>query len=96
MPNNADTEVTNNEAEKRFEARVEDELAVAEYTRRGDTLTFTHTEVPSALQDQGVGTALVRGALAQVRAQNLSVVPQCPFVAAFIDEHPEFQSLLKS
>ncbi len=87
--------VTNNESENRFETQVEGDLAFAAYTRRGDTLTFTHTEVPDDLQGQGIGTKLVRGALEQVRDDALKVVPQCPFVAAFIDENPEYQALLE-
>ena len=88
-------EVTNNEAQNRFEAQLEGEVAFAAYTRRGDTLTFTHTEVPDEFQGQGVGTELVRGALQQVRDDSLKVVPQCPFVASFIDENPEYRSLLE-
>lgn len=96
MVDNSDIEVVNNEAAGRFEAQLEGEVAFAAYTRRGNEIVFTHTEVPPELRDEGVGTALVRGALEQLRDAAVTVVPQCPFVADFIDEHPEFQPLLES
>lgn len=87
-------QVKNNEAARRFEAEVGGELAVAEYQRRGDTIIFTHTEVPEELEGQGVGGQLVRAALDQTRASGLRVVPACAFVASYIDRHPEYQALL--
>jgi predicted GNAT family acetyltransferase len=50
--------------------------------------------VPRELEGKGVGSRLVREALAQARAASLMVVPQCPFVRAYIDKHPELQDLL--
>ena len=39
-------------------------------------------------QNMGVGAALVRGTLDQVRERGQRVVPQCPFMAAFIERTP--------
>ena len=39
--------VEDNGAEQRFETRVDGQLAIAAYRRSGDTITFTHTEVPA-------------------------------------------------
>ena len=50
---------------------------------------FVHTVVPEAAEGQGVGSRLVRGALAEARRLGWTVVPQCPFVAAYLDRHPE-------
>jgi predicted GNAT family acetyltransferase len=30
-----------------------------------------------------------------VRTAGLKVIPQCPFVKAFIEKHPDYQDLLK-
>jgi len=32
----------------------------------------------------------LRGALEQMRERGTSVIPMCPFTAAFIQRHPEF------
>ena len=88
-------EVKNNRAEKRFELETEAGTAIAAYRlSRGDRIVFTHTEVPQALEGQGIGSALIRGALEQVRAEGLKVVPACAFVRAWIERHPEAQDLL--
>ncbi|WP_416463693.1 GNAT family N-acetyltransferase [Sphingomonas sp. VDB2] len=91
----ADTgDVRNNEAEGRYELAVDGQLAIAAYDRREGALVFTHTQVPEALEGQGVGSRLVKDALADARAQNLKVVPLCEFVAAYIERHPQEQDLL--
>jgi predicted GNAT family acetyltransferase len=89
-----DGEVSNNEASGRYELEVDGHLAIAEYRLRPGRITFTHTEVPEAIGGRGVGTRLVKAALADARAQGLKVVPVCPFVKRYIDAHPEEQDLL--
>lgn len=86
--------VTDNPAEHRFELKAGDHVAVACYTLAPGLMTFTHTEVPSALSGQGIGSALVRGALDQARHRGLKIVPRCSFVAAFIAKHAEFADMV--
>lgn len=81
--------VHDNSTASRFEFSVGDAVAVAEYARRAQTITFTHTEVPDALQGRGIGTRLVRGALEQARADGLRVIPRCPFVLAVLRRFPD-------
>ncbi|MCO1599628.1 N-acetyltransferase [Micromonospora sp. RHAY321] len=89
------TLVEDNPAKHRFEILVDDALAgFTAYVTRGDLLVFTHTEVDPGFQGKGVGATLIRGALDAVRARGGSVVPQCPFMAAFIDKHPEYADLV--
>ena len=88
--------VVDNKQKSRFELPVENDVAIAEYTRDGDTITFTHTAVPEHIQERGVASRVVKFALDQARAEGLKVVPTCPFVAAYIRKHPEYQDLLKT
>ena len=90
MPGN----VRDNPALHRFELDADGHTAVAYYRRDGGVITFTHTEVPPALQGRGIGSALTRGALEAARAQGLKVVARCPFVSAYIARHAEFADLL--
>lgn len=89
-----DAQVTNNEAEHRYELEVDGQLAIAEYRVRSGRISFTHTKVPDALEGRGIGKKLVKAALDDARAQGLKVVPVCPFVKHYIDTHPEEQDLL--
>jgi predicted GNAT family acetyltransferase len=93
----ADVEVTNNEAEQRYEARVDGELAgSAYYDAADDLIVFTHTEVDDAYEGQGVGSALARGALDDVRADGRrKVVARCSFIKGWIEKHPDYQELLE-
>ncbi|MFC5926802.1 GNAT family N-acetyltransferase [Micromonospora vulcania] len=90
------TLVEDNAAEHRFEILIDNALAgFSAYLPRGaDVLVFTHTQVDPHFQGRGVGGALIRGTLDQVRARGGTVVPQCPFMAAFIDKHPEYADLV--
>jgi predicted GNAT family acetyltransferase len=88
------SKVRDNAAAHRFELDVDGALAVALYRVDGDTIMFTHTEVPARLQGRGIGSKLVRGALDAARARGLRVVPLCSFVADYIRRHPEVQDLV--
>jgi predicted GNAT family acetyltransferase len=89
------TGVRDNSAFHRFELETDGPTAYAYYQIAPGVITLTHTEVPPALGGRGVGSALVRGVLEAVRARGLKVVPKCPFVAAFMGRHPEFNDLLR-
>lgn len=87
-------EVHNNEAQHRFEAKVDGHLAIAEYNLINDGVIFTHTEVPSALEGRGIGSALIKAGLAWARAEKRAVMPQCPFFAAYMKKHAETHDIL--
>jgi predicted GNAT family acetyltransferase len=91
--NSDDLTVTHNPDENRFEIRLDSHLAELKYRVKGETITFTHTGVPHALEGQGVGSKLVRTGLEYAREQGLKVVAHCSFVAAYLERHPEYQNL---
>jgi uncharacterized protein len=86
--------VTNNEAEQRYELEAEGATAIAAYKLEGDTIVFTHTEVPEELEGQGIGSRLVSGALEDVRRRGLKARPLCSFVAGYMERHPETRDLI--
>jgi predicted GNAT family acetyltransferase len=92
-----DVVVTNNEAAKRYEARVDGDLAgAAYYDLADDLIVFIHTEVDDAFEGHGVGSTLARAALDDVRAQGRrKVIATCPFIKAWIERHPDYQDLLE-
>jgi predicted GNAT family acetyltransferase len=61
--------------------------------RGGGVLAFLHTEVDPARQRRGLGSALVRAALEDVRERGLQIVPVCPFIEAYVHDHPEYADL---
>ena len=81
--------------ESRYEIRDGDRvLGLAAYERNGDTTVFTHTEVDPDAGENGLGSALVRAALDDVRSRGGSVVPRCSFVRGWIERHPDYADLV--
>jgi predicted GNAT family acetyltransferase len=87
------SEVRDNPERNRYELTVDGETAMMDYRIVGDVMTITHTVVPRALEGRGIGSALVKGALDQIRARNLKIAVLCWFVDGYIDRHPEYASL---
>lgn len=83
-------DVRNNHDESRYEAWLDGRLAgIAVYELGPTTIVFVHTEVMSDFEGQGVGGALVKGALEDVRAGGVyDVLALCPFVKGYIEKHP--------
>jgi uncharacterized protein len=83
---------------RRYEIELDGEL-VGMLTYKLDAaagvITHRHTEIDPASGGQGLGSQLVRFALDDARARGFAVRPLCPFVAAFIDRHPEYSDLVK-
>ena len=86
--------VRDNPERHRFEIKLGDAIAIAEYKLPEGIIMFTHTEVPPDHGGQGIGTALIRAGLKAARERGLKVIPICPFFAAYIQKHPEEQDLL--
>jgi predicted GNAT family acetyltransferase len=91
-----DIAVIHNEGARRFELLVDGYRSLLTYRRFPDRIVFDHTEVPEPLEGQGLAAKLSRVALDFARANHLRVVPLCPYVAAFIRKHPEYQDLVSS
>lgn len=87
------SDVRNNEERSRYELVEQGHIAFAAYEIDGDVITFTHTVVPPSLQGMGIASRLILAALTDARSRGLKVRPQCPFVAAYIARHPEWQDL---
>jgi len=87
-------EVRDNPDKQQFELIVEGHTALAAYRLKPGVITFTHTEVPKELGGRGIGSLLAKGALDQVRARGLKVVPLCPFIKAYIEKNAAYQDLL--
>ncbi len=88
-------EIRRNDAEHRYEAWLDGgPVGYAFYRAEPGRTVFLHTEVSDEVEGRGVGGALVRGALDDVRRRGDQAVPLCPFVAAYVKRHREFQDLV--
>lgn len=90
-----DLTVENNEAKSRFEINLEDATALIAYKKSGNIYNLYHTEVPPQFAGRGVGNRLVKGTLEKIKAEDGKIIPSCPFVAAYLKRHPEYQEMVQ-
>jgi predicted GNAT family acetyltransferase len=93
----ADTDtVVHDESGSRFVLmRGDQQLGETVYVTREDGgIVFVHTEVDPALQEKGLGSQLVAGALDQLRSStDVRIGASCPFVRSYLERHPEYNDL---
>jgi predicted GNAT family acetyltransferase len=92
----ADPAVVNEEERHRYEITADGQVAgFADYRLRPDgTVIFTHTQIEPAFDGRGLGSVLARAALDDVRRRQVKLVPRCPFIAGYIERHPEYRDLV--
>lgn len=80
----------------RYVVEVDGEIAgYTEYHLRGGShYFFYHTELFDGYAGQGIGSKLARFALDDVRSKEGMIVPLCPFIAAWMEKHPEYNDLI--
>jgi predicted GNAT family acetyltransferase len=64
------------------------------YRALPDRMVITHSEIDDAYQGRGLAGRLTRGALDDIRAKGLLVIPRCPYTASYIRKHPEYVDLV--
>jgi uncharacterized protein len=87
--------VSDNTEESRYELLLGDRVVgtIAYMTEPG-AVVLIHTEVDPAFEGRGFGSRLVAGALDDIRARGLSLVPLCRFVSSYLRRHPEYGDLV--
>ncbi len=92
-----DAEVVDVPERNRYELRLGGRLiGLAAYRRRNGRIAFTHTEVDESCEGRGFGSRLAEAALQDALRKGDDVVPLCPFIAYYIEQHPEYQKVVAS
>lgn len=90
-----DYTLVDNKEKKQYEFHIGEYMPKIEYIKsETGEIYLTHTEVPVALEGQGIGSQLIKKALEDIKSQGLLLVPLCPFVAGYIQKHPEWRSIV--
>jgi len=94
----ATPEITDNSERGQYELRMDGQVAaVAQYRMEGQAVCFTHTQVDSAYEGQGLGSKLAAYALDDVKRRGLKAIPTCRFIAGYIARHEkEYGALVPS
>jgi uncharacterized protein len=85
-----------NEGDRRYELLSDDGelIGLIDYRLTDSLIDLFHAETNPAHGGKGYGSMLAQGALDDIRARGLTVRPSCPFIADYLDKHPEYQDLL--
>ena len=91
-----DVRVIDNPDQSRYEGWSGDALVgLADYYSAGEGIvSIPHTEVDAAYQGQGIAGVIVQFALDDLRDRGIRVIPACPYVRHWIEQHPEYADLL--
>lgn len=89
--------VRDNRERERYELIIEDRIvSIADYRLDGQVVVVPYVETDPELRGRGNAERLMRGMLDDLRARNRTVLPLCPFAAAFIRDHPDDGDLVAS
>jgi hypothetical protein len=95
LPFAATDRVIDNPERSRFELFAEGQLiGFLSYRASASVLVLDHAVVDATCRDAGRGAQLVRGTLDDLMRRGFVIRATCPFVARFIEEHPEYQGLV--
>jgi predicted GNAT family acetyltransferase len=90
-----DVMVRNNVAAGSYDAVVDGQVVgMVVYERKGDRVIVRHTIVEPGHRGQGIATTLVRAALDDLAANQLSLTNYCGFITEFIAANPGYAGLL--
>lgn len=73
------------ETQRRFVITLGEHQAVLDYELEGTEAHFTHTFVPPELRGRGLAEKLVEAGLAWAASRSLRVVPECSYVAKYLE-----------
>jgi predicted GNAT family acetyltransferase len=91
----AGEELLHDEAGSRYLLRIDGrDASFASYRRDGGVLVFDHTVTDPEMRGRGLAAKVVRFALDDVKARGAHIRPRCWFVANFVRDHPEYESLV--
>ena len=88
-----DYTIINNKDKSRFELALDGKISMVEYKLFEGGISLNHTEVPPELEGKGIASALAKHVLEYAKANNLKVLPLCPFIYTYISRHPEYKYL---
>ncbi len=91
-----DVTVTEEPDRQRYDASA-DGSAIAgsiDHLDTSELVVLEHTEVDPSFEGRGVGSALARAAVDDIRVRQLKALVVCPSINRWVGAHPEYRDLL--
>lgn len=89
-----DFKLIDNVSASQYEIEVDGLKPRIVYIRKQNQIHLTHTEVPTQLEGRGIGSALLKLVLEDIKEKKLTLVPVCPFIVSYIERHPEWKTIV--
>ena len=87
--------ITDNDSKSCYEGMIDDQVVgVVVYKRFGGRVVIRHTVIEPEFRGKGLGAQLVRTVLDDLRKSGEKLTNYCGFVADFIADNPEYQSIV--
>ena len=87
-------EVTDNDFLRQFEYKIDNDLAIIEYSLQERKIFLTKIIVSEEHDNEKFRDEFITLVLKNIQERNLSVMPTCPTIAKFVRKHREYKSML--
>ncbi len=95
-PMSTDVTVTRNTAQHRYDASIDGSTVAGfiDVLETPELVVIKHTEVDTAYEGRGIGSALAQASLEDIRERQLKALVVCPFINRWLRDHPEYRDVL--
>lgn len=87
-------ELIDNDFLRQFELKVDDDLAIIEYSLQDRKIFLTKLVVPNTLDSEEFQLDFLTMVFETIQERNISVVPTSPEIAKFMRRHRRYKSML--
>ncbi len=91
-----DLEIKHDKNKQRFYVEKDNKKSELKYKKIDEkTLDYFTVFVSEELRNQNIASEITEFALQYAKKNNYKVVPSCPYVRSYLEEHPKYQNLVK-
>ncbi|MBT8324811.1 MAG: N-acetyltransferase [Winogradskyella sp.] len=87
-------ELIDNDFLRQFELKVDNEMAIIEYSLQERKIFLTKMVIPSSIESENFQEDFLKLVFDTIKERNISVVPTSPEIAKFVRRHRKYKRML--
>ena len=87
-------ELIDNDFLRQFELKVDNEMAIIEYSLQERKIFLTKMIIPSSIESENFQEDFLKLVFDTIKERNISVVPTSPEIAKFVRRHRKYKRML--
>ncbi|GAL63985.1 MULTISPECIES: N-acetyltransferase [Algibacter] len=87
-------ELIDNDFLRQFEIKIDDQMAIIEYSLQERKIFLTKLFIPESITDENFSKDFLSAVFDQIAERNLSVMPTCPEIAKFVRSNRKYKRML--